>query len=269
MKRILIVIALLLLTIPIMAYNQSVLYIGPYLQNIAPTSITIMWETKDSVLGSVEYGQNKKFDKNIKKKQPTKIHEIHLLSLTPDMVYDYRIRDDKQILKTASFKTAPTPNTQNNWRMVVYGDNRSHPDVHRKNVEQIIKIDPMIVLNTGDLVSKGTNYEQWKTQFFDPLQGLIEHVPIYTCLSNHERNADHYYNYMSLPDDNRESYYSFNYANAHIICLNSCQEDSQQVSWLLKDLEMNKNAKWKIVFFHHSLFSCQPGRGTHPARWIV
>ena len=38
------------------------LYITPYLQNVTPTSITVMWETRKPVVGSVEYGLSRKFD---------------------------------------------------------------------------------------------------------------------------------------------------------------------------------------------------------------
>ena len=38
------------------------LYIAPYLQNVTPTSITVMWETAEPTVGSVEYGQNGNFN---------------------------------------------------------------------------------------------------------------------------------------------------------------------------------------------------------------
>ena len=249
------------------------LYIAPYLQNVTPTSITVMWETKYPIVGIVEFGQNGKFDRNANEKDSVKIHEVHLTGLKPGETYDYRVRYGKEVLQPASFTTSPPSGTRE-WRLVVYGDNRSNPGTHKRNVEQIMKLKPGIVLNSGDLVARGKVYEQWKPQYFDPLRGLAEYVPIFPCLGNHEQNAVHYYNYMSLPNENREVYYSFDYANAHIISLNSNAKDAPfqlgepQTEWLIRDLEANKDAEWKIVFFHHPLFRCHPTRGITAQRWV-
>jgi len=249
------------------------LHIAPYLQNVTPTSITVMWETKRPVVGTVEFGQQGKFNRKVTEPNAVKIHEVRLTELQPGGSYDYRVRYGDTLLRPASFTTAPPPGTRE-WRLVVYGDNRSNPEAHRKNVEQIIKLRPQIVLNSGDLVARGSVYEQWKPQFFDPLRGLAEYVPIYPCLGNHEQNSKHYYNYMSLPDDNNEVYYSFDYANAHIIALNTnagdapFQAGSAQTEWLIRDLEAHRDAEWKIVMFHHPLFACHPTRGVAPQRWV-
>ncbi|MBT4139362.1 MAG: hypothetical protein HOE48_15685, partial [Candidatus Latescibacteria bacterium] len=110
--------------------------------------------------------------------------------------------------------------------------------------------------------------------YFDPMRGLSEYVPIFPCLGNHERNADHYYNYMSVPNENKEVYYSFDYANAHIISLNSNSKDAPyqlgdaQTEWLIKDLKANQDKQWTIVFFHHPLFRCHPTRGISGQRWV-
>ena len=249
------------------------LYITPYLQNVTPTSITVMWETRKPVVGSVEYGLSRKFDQMSSEEAPTTIHEVHLTGLRPGQTYDYRARYSEVVLDPASFTTAPPPGTKN-WRFVVYGDSRTYPDTHAKNVKQILSLKPGFILNTGDLVSQGKVYEQWKEQYFDPLRGLADNVPLFPCLGNHEQNADHYYNYISVPDENGESYYSFDYGNAHIISLNSNSRDAPfqpgeaQTEWLVQDLEAHQDAQWKMVFFHHPLFRCHPTRGITAQRWV-
>jgi 3',5'-cyclic AMP phosphodiesterase CpdA len=243
------------------------------LQNVTPHSITVMWETLEPVIGTVEFGTDGKFVYKASEQDSVKIHEVHLTGLKPGTSYDYRVCYGDTILPAAHFETAPVPGTRD-WRLVVYGDNRSNPNTHKKNVQQILALHPGIILNSGDLVARGSVYEQWKTQFFDPLRGLAEHITLFPCLGNHEQNADHYYNYMSLPNENNEVYYSFDYANAHIISLNSNEEDSPfelgrpQTQWLIQDLEKNQDAEWRIVFFHHPLFRCHPTRGVEPQRWV-
>jgi hypothetical protein len=249
------------------------LHIAPYLQNVTTTGITIMWETKETTIGKVVYGQKDKLDQSVSETTPVKIHEVHLTGLSENTAYHYQVQYDKEALTPAAFRTAPAPGTKN-WRLVVYGDNRSNPDTHARNVQQVMKLNPSIVLNSGDLVARGTEYKQWKEQYFDPLRGLSEYVPIFPCLGNHERNADHYYNYTSVPNENDEVYYSFDYANAHIISLNSNTRDAPfqlgdaQTEWLIKDLKANQDKQWTIVFFHHPLFRCHPTRGITQQRWV-
>ena len=273
-KKTSLIVSLLILSSQLLAQElPEDLYIYPYLQNVKTDGITIMWETLTPVVGTVEFGINAQFNHRVSEAGTVKIHEIHLTGLQPGTHYDYRVRYRDHILPPAHFETAPPLGTPV-WRLVVYGDNRSNPDTHKKNVEQIMKLHPGIILNSGDLVARGSVYEQWKTQFFDPLRGLAEHITLFPCLGNHEQNADHYYNYMSLPDENGEVYYSFDYANAHIISLNSNEKDSPfergqpQTEWLIDDLSKNQDDEWRIVFFHHPLFRCHPTRGVDPHRWV-
>ena len=258
---------------PALPDSGGELYLSPYLQNVTPTSITVMWETTGAIVGTVEFGENDRFDRQATDAEARTIHEVHLTGLEPATTHTYRVRFGDQVLPPASFTTAPPPGTPN-WRMVVYGDNRSNPATHARNVEQIMKLDPGLVINSGDLVAAGSRYEQWKTQYFDPLRGLAEHVALFPCLGNHEQNAIHYYNYHSLPDDQGEVYYSFDYGNAHFIALNSNGRDAPfqrgdpQTEWLIADLEAHRDATWTFVFFHHPLFRAHATRGVTPQRWV-
>ncbi len=62
-----------------------------------------------------------------------------------------------------------------------------------------------------------------------------------------------------------EAYYSFDYGNAHFICLESVESDSSFVdsmkSWLMSDLSttISDGQKWIIAFWHHPPYS----KGTH------
>ena len=258
---------------PNKAADPPDLYIAPYLQNVTTTGITVMWETTGPVVGVVEFGRGGRFRRKRVEPQARKIHEVRLDGLKPATTYNYRVRYGKNVLPAASFTTAPPAGTPN-WRFIVYGDSRSNPATHAKNVEQIMKLHPAIILNTGDLVAQGSSYEQWKPQYFDPMRGVSGKIPIYPCLGNHEQNAVHYYNYHSLPDEQGEVYFSFDYGNAHILSLNSNASDApfelgeKQTQWIIEDLEKHKDAKWKIVYFHHPLFRSHPTRGITAQRWV-
>jgi 3',5'-cyclic AMP phosphodiesterase CpdA len=249
------------------------LHIYPYLQYVTPSSIIIKWETTEPTIGTAFFSEDDSFSAQKSESSPSKIHEIKLEGLRPATKYQYRVAYDEIQLEKASFTTAPVPGTRH-WRMVAYGDNRTYPETHKRIADQIIKLDPGIIIHSGDLVADGASYEQWKVQYFDPMKGLAENITVFPSLGNHERNSPHYYEYMSVPDENGESYYSFDYGNAHIIALNSNEReapfeiDSEQTEWLIKDLKEHASAEWKIVYFHHPLFRCHPRRGIEPQRWV-
>ncbi|RPJ82804.1 MAG: hypothetical protein EHM18_15270, partial [Acidobacteria bacterium] len=111
-------------------------------------------------------------------------------------------------------------------------------------------------LQCGDLVSRGDVYSQWERLFFTPAAPLISRVPLFPSLGNHEENDQQYFKYLSLPGN--ESYYSFDYGNAHFVVLDSAftpiDEGSEQWKWLVEDLK-NSKATWKFVSFHHPPFT--------------
>ena len=57
------------------------LHIAPYLQNVKPDGITIMWETTEPVIGAVEFGRNGSFERTVEEAEARTIHELHLTGL--------------------------------------------------------------------------------------------------------------------------------------------------------------------------------------------
>jgi len=241
--------------------------IGPYLQNPAPDAMTIMWVTKDACVGTVDYGLTRKLDKTAGEEKATKIHELRIEGLETFTKYDYRIRWNDKSDGPYTFRTARPPGAKK-FRIAMYGDSRTNPEVHGRCVDVIAKHEPELVLNSGDLVSNGGHYAQWKPQFFKPLSKLIRNVPVITVLGNHERNSPNYYNLFALPGN--EAWFSMDYGNLHLIGLDSnrlVERDSEQVQWLIEDLKKTNDEKWILVFFHHPMFSGHPTRGINGNRW--
>ncbi|MCZ6680117.1 MAG: metallophosphoesterase family protein, partial [Candidatus Poribacteria bacterium] len=246
------------------------LYIKPYLQNVTQYSIVVMWETKAAVIGHVDYGETESLGRTISEPEPVTIHEIEIGELEPGTIYHYRVRYGGVTLDASTFKTAP-PDGVEHCRIIVYGDARSNPKQHRKNVEQMLKLDADLILHTGDIVASGIVYEQWQPQHFWPTQIIGHKVPSFPTLGNHEKNSTHHFNYLSLPGN--EVYYSFDYANVHMICLDSnkgstpYQKGTPQYEWLINDLKANQDAEWIFVYFHHPIFRCHPTRGIQAQRY--
>ncbi|MGH9341910.1 MAG: phytase [Acidobacteriota bacterium] len=231
---------------------------GPYLQNVKTDGITIMWESDRPTVGIVQYGRTPGYGATAEEEEPRRIHEIVLTGLEVETLYHYQVLSGSDASPDRTFRTAVRADSP--FHFVYYGDNKNGPHMHRTNAARISSEDPYLVLQCGDLVNRGDVYSQWERLFFTPARDLIDHVPIYPTLGNHERNAEHYFEYFSLPGEasGTESWYSFDYGNVHFVILNSnpnfMKEGSEQLDWLVQDLQGSR-ASWKFVSFHHPPFT--------------
>ncbi|MDI6605215.1 MAG: stalk domain-containing protein [Thermoanaerobacteraceae bacterium] len=113
-------------------------------------------------------------------------------------------------------------------------------------------------------------YAHWNN-WFDAAKGVIDTVPEMPVQGNHEtyqsKNYDSakpkdFVNQFVVPQNGPDSLkgqtYSFDYGNAHIVMLDSQEDEEEPVAgdileaqkvWLDKDLS-STNKTWKIVFFH-------------------
>ena len=122
------------------------------------------------------------------------------------------------------------------------------------------------VLNAGDMADNGDNFNQWGWAINENLD-FFANTATFATAGNHEDEGNIlsvFYNYASLiPEQDTDTglYYSFDYATAHVIVLNTNDADvtngisQSQYDWLKSDLEENKDAKWIFVLMHKSLYS--------------
>lgn len=122
------------------------------------------------------------------------------------------------------------------------------------------------VLNAGDMADNGDNFSQWGWALNENL-GFFANTSTFNTAGNHEDGGgklDDFYNYGAMaPEQDSDSglYYSFDYATAHVIVLNTNDADATnglstaQFEWLKADLEANKDTKWIFVLMHKSLYS--------------
>ena len=143
-----------------------------------------------------------------------------------------------------------------------------------KAVEALLKDERTknfdFVINAGDMADNGKNFNQW-AMALDTYQPLFaNHTQIF-CAGNHEGNTygmTNFFAYSTPKDEDGNElitdvlggvYYSFDYANAHFVVLNTNDADTKglgktQFDWLKHDLETS-NQKWKFVLMHKSLYS--------------
>jgi len=227
--------------------------IEPYLQNVTPNSVWILWADASNTNKSVEWGATSDLEgasvpSQIRKQHARNknqyVHEARLKNLTPETYYYYRVMLDGKKSRVYRFKTPPDTSSEKDFRFAVYADTQWHPQVHRRIVEKGLKwaANPLFpgspvegnldfVLVAGDLVHVGAKPDQYKERYFDPMASISGSVPYYPAIGNHEYQglnageAPIYLNYFNLPQNGSMGYlghwYSFNYSNAHVITLNT------------------------------------------------
>jgi acid phosphatase type 7 len=182
---------------------------------------------------------------------------VYLDKLKPETNYFYRVvsvtEDGKEwISPTSTFKTAVKDSSALMFALI--GDtqrNNDTPWAWGKIAEKVWQDRPNFVVHVGDLVDKGLKKTDWTEHFFPYGHILMNRVPIYPVLGNHEQDSPLYYDYIVAPAP--EYYYTFTYGNIQFFMIDSNRdlyEGSEQYNWL--EWELSKStATWKIAMHHH------------------
>jgi len=240
---------------------------GPYLQDLAPTSITVMWEMDTEVPAKlVVMGPGLPGRERTIEVAPAHIVEARIDKLEPASRYRYKVivGDDTW---EGELRTAPPDGKDVPFTFVVYGDSRNGVEQHRRVVDRVSQEVPDFVLGTGDMVDEGFRADQWQ-QFFDVESRLLRDNVYFPALGNHDRQgrgrtADTYRAYFSVPENggDTERYYAFTYASARVLVLDSNAYSfalTDQTAWLERELiaaRQDPNLRHIFVVMHHPPFS--------------
>ena len=139
--------------------------------------------------------------------------------------------------------------------LVVLGDSQYDHEAHRAVVSAIVRLNPAVVFQLGDLTGDGRNPENWKAfnEINSPITARSEYFPL---LGNHEENSPLYFENFKFLEGRH--WYSLDRQGVHFILLDSVSElspGSQQYQWLEADLMGAKGALFKIVMMHYPVFN--------------
>jgi len=107
-----------------------------------------------------------------------------------------------------------------------------------------------LVVHTGDLVSSGDSYEQWGPEYFGPIKGLAETVPIYIAKGNHEGNSGNFE--KLLIGEGVTNSFGFDYGPVHYFCADNVSKGlnaEEQLKLIAEDARRSR-AQWKFVSYH-------------------
>ncbi len=249
--------------------------IGPYVQHLTDETARICWATV-SAEARVTDGEGKK-----EVRQAYDHHEIILGNLRPNTTYTYDVLGSADPAGTGQFTTLP--DEPRPYTFIAYGDTRSQHQVHQRLVNRVIAEAPRFVLVSGDLVGDGMQIGEWK-RFFDIEKELMRNVCLWPVLGNHESDSPYYFDFFSLPGNER--YYMFSAGDVLFVILDdqgpdypvpAYMEDADrdiwwsaegpnraymktQKAWFEQILSLNERAGYIIVVFHEPLISVKRSR---------
>lgn len=208
-------------------------------------------------------------------------HDLMVSGLSAATGYQYKLRfsngqeweDDR-----AKFQTAPEPGKRKKFGFWSLGD--MYPGETQAKVmegfKSFIGNKPIDFITTqGDNIYCGNYDDCFKNSFFGVYEDFLMQYPSFPSAGNHDYSNNPwlspkdvaYLRRFHLPNraelggvsSGSEAYYSYDYANAHFVVLESFAFDSTakrvfdpnsaQYQWLEADLKANKK-EWTIVYFH-------------------
>jgi hypothetical protein len=234
---------------------QAGLELEPYLQQLTPTSATIIWQTYGLATTSLYFGPAGGADVNVARREELRRdHEVTMSGLTPDTVYSYRWESDGRIGPPAEFRTPPASSPRFNFGVI--GDFGVPTPAAKANLKRLSQDDIDLAITTGDNAQLHAAEHEYRDYVLEPLRDLIARRAFWPSVGNHDyENLHNYLRYFSLPPPER--YYSFTHGGVLFLSLDSNRYDSAQKTWMRRVLQ--SPARCKVAFFHHPLWSS--GRG--------
>ena len=239
---------------------------GPQLALASTRSMTIAWRSFELTEPTVVYWTENGLPSTRPSDGPGTEHVIELDDLLPDTAYFYQLQHDgRSVGEVHNFWTAAdSPDAA--IRFGVFGDFGCGCPAQYQSIGVLNDSQPDLVLTTGDNVYYSGNAREVRQNYFVPMASLIDHVPVYPSLGNHDvitGNGSPFLDSLYLPvndADGSERFYSFDRGNCHFISLEvtdrvgDLSPGSRQYQWLVRDLERTA-ATWVICYFHHPLYS--------------
>lgn len=228
--------------------------VGPYLQNVTDTAITIMWKTDaETSSNAVVWGTSLTLGNTTTGDEGGIWHEVRIAGLEPSTSYFYRVRSDGAESAIHSFRTSV--GNGESFSFVAYGDSRGvWDDWHHASLvaRGIANESPLFVIHTGDMVNQGLNEEAWLS--FLQISEFMHNATLFPAMGNHDLPASSFTSHFSLPGNER--WYAFTCGDVHFIVLDSVMPDALslgQFIWLMQQL--HTDAQWIVAAFHHPPYS--------------
>jgi hypothetical protein len=149
------------------------------------------------------------------------------------------------------------PNKEGSFKFGVLGDfgtgDRDQYELARHMADLHGRFTYQTVVLVGDNLYGSERPQDFKKKFEEPYALLLKAgVKFYASLGNHDSREQRYYKLFNMDG---KLYYTFNPApDVRFFMFESTYPEPEQIAWLEKELK-DSSSKWKIVAFHHPLYS--------------
>jgi hypothetical protein len=251
----------------------------PFLQNLKPNGITIMWELAQPIPCTVEYGMSDSYGSSTVATSEDSgyssyIYKAILTGLEPFTVYHYRVAVTGSVTGDRLFRTGteePIDFAFSVWsdsQGTNHGTYPEDPYEPTKAMMRHMRDDPDIHFGTncGDLAENGSSYTQAHEFYIDRVGKYLGQTKAwFSAWGNHEPGRSAVLRkFADMPSKERTDLinglpptpgwgsYSFNYAGCHFIMIDDETSGFDILNWVAGDLqsEANRNARFTFVFIH-------------------
>ncbi len=109
-----------------------------------------------------------------------------------------------------------------------------------------------MVIMLGDNIYGSQKPRDFVDKFENPYKPLLDAgVKFYAALGNHDSQTSRFYQLWNM---NGERYYAYSKKNVRFFVLDTDYMDPKQLQWIDNELKTARD-DWKIVYFHHPLYS--------------
>lgn len=217
---------------------------GPWLVDATSTSARVCWRAPRAAM-----------------------HCKDLRGLRPGAPFRYRVP-----ISTMTFTAKALPGAGAPLRFAVFGDMGSGKPAQYRVSALLNRLDPDLVVVTGDVVYERGADRDYDRKFFRPYAAILPRRPFFPALGNHDygdyddaARGERAYEAGYRAVFERPKYYSFDAGPAHFVVLDTnaayrtraaapVGPDSEQVRWLEADLAGNRR-KWVFAVMHVPLYS--------------
>jgi predicted phosphodiesterase len=159
--------------------------------------------------------------------------------------------------------TSTLPKVKDSIKFLVIGDTgtggRPQYDVGLRIAEAYKQFPFEFAIMLGDNLYGTEGPSAYVNKFEKPYKLLLDAgVKFYASLGNHDEPSQRFYKLFNM-DGKR--YYTFRKGDAEFFVLDSTYVTPEQVKWVSAELEKS-NAKWKIPYFHHPIYSSGAKHGS-------
>jgi hypothetical protein len=164
-------------------------------------------------------------------------------------------------------QVVPLPNAKDSLKIGVLGDFGTGSREQYQLGEAMAKVRTTfpyeLVLLTGDNLYGSERPQDFEKKFERPYKPLLDAgVKFYASLGNHDSRDQRNYPPFNMND---KLYYGFKGSKQSVrfIALESTYPEPAQIDWLEEELR-GSNEDWKVVYFHHPLYSSGERHGSDP-----